>query len=348
MEIPLKTILFSLLVVVLFAVGDSKVADDNISWEDFKKQFSKSYKSPADENAHKQAFLANQKFVQDHSAKHSRGEKSYEVGINHLSDLLPEEKAKIHGHRPHHSKRHRRQATIECSDYVANPKAVIPASVDWRTKGYVTPVKNQGQCGSCYSFSATGALEGQLFKKTGKLTSLSEQNIVDCDTNDGGCDGGDAMTVFQYVNANGGIDTENSYPYSDNTGTNGVAGTCAFNPANVGGTNVGCVYLPPNDETAMKNAVATIGPISIALYADPPEFMNFAGNGTFDDPVCTTPNLQSDHAVLIVGYGTDSTGKDYWIIKNSWDVTWGNNGYMNMVRGKNCLVVASESSYPTV
>jgi len=349
MKIPLKTILFSLFVIVLFSEGDSKAVDDNITWEDYKKQFNKSYKSPADENAHKQAFLENQKFVQDHSAKHSRGEKSYEVGINHLSDWLPEEKAKIHGHRSRHQNtRKRRQATIQCTPYVPNPSAAIPASVDWRTQGYVTPVKNQGHCGSCYTFSATGALEGALFKKTQTLTSLSEQNIVDCDKADNGCNGGDAMNVFEFVSANGGIDTENSYPYSSNTATNAAVGTCAFNPANVGGTTVGCVFLPPNDEVTLQNAVATIGPISIALHANIPQFLGFTGNGTFDDPVCATPNLAPDHAVLIVGYGTDSAGKNYWIIKNSWDVTWGNNGYMNMVMGKNCLVVASHSSYPTV
>jgi len=352
MEIPLKTILFSLFVIALFAEGDSKktsTVDDNISWEDYKKQFGKSYKSPADENAHKQAFLENQKFVIAHNAKHSRGEKSYHVGINHLSDLLQHEKDRMRGHRSRHHQntRNRRQASLTCSPFAADSTVAIPDSIDWRTKGAVTDVKDQGQCGSCWTFSTTGALEGQLFQKTKKLVSLSEQNLVDCDKTDGGCDGGNADVAFAFINSNGGIDTEDSYPYSANTQKNGVAGTCAFNQATVAGTIVGCVQIPKGDETALKAAVATIGPISIAVNANSTEFLSFASSDTLDDALCSN-NQETDHAILIVGYGTDSAGKDFWIVKNSWSTSWGNGGYMNMVRGKNCIGIANDAFYPTV
>jgi len=345
----------------LIAEGDSKpTVSDDIEWEDYKKQFGKSYKTKASENAHKQAFLDSQGFVKEHNGKHSRGEKKYSIGINHLADLLPAERDIMLGHRPLSTsktesdnpivvEKRSTNSFLTCSKFVPNPSTVLPASVDWRTKGYVTPVKNQGQCGSCWSFSATGALEGQMFKKTGKLPSLSEQNLVDCDTNDGGCNGGNSVVAFAYVHNNGGIDTEASYPYSANTLNNGVSGTCAYNKANVAADDVNCVTIQSGNETALKYAVATVGPISVAIYANFSEFYGLsASSGTVDDEICDSPPPTLDHAVLIVGYGTDSSGTDYWIVKNSWSTSWGNGGYFNLVRGKDCIGIADDTVYPTV
>ena len=148
-------------------------------------------------------------------------------------------------------------------------------SLDWRTEGYVTPVKDQGQCGSCWSFSTTGALEGQHFKQTGQLVSLSEQNLVDCagDQGNDGCDGGWMDQAFEYIKVNDGIDTEESYPYE------AVNVSCRFSADNVGATVSGYTDVASGDESALQQAVATIGPISIAIDASHDSFQHYKSGG---------------------------------------------------------------------
>ena len=214
-------------------------------------------------------------------------------------------------------------------------------SIDWRDKGAVTPVKDQKQCGSCWAFSSTGAIEGQHFLKTKQLVSLSEQNLMDCSVNWGnhGCNGGNQYKAFNYTRDNKGIDTEESYPYE------AVDGTCRFSAKSIGATVTGYVCIPYANESALLEAVTTVGPIAVAIDASRNGFMYY-NSGVYYDPLCSTSKL--DHAVLVVGYGTVN-GQDYWLVKNSWGYGWGMGGYIKMARNKNnhCGIVTS-ALYPTV
>jgi len=216
-----------------------------------------------------------------------------------------------------------------------------PDSVDWRTQGYVTPIKDQGQCGSCWAFSAVASLEGQNFKKTGKLVSLSEQNLVDCSTAQGnqGCNGGLMDQAYEYIKTNNGIDTEASYPYK------AVDQACKFDAANIGATVTGYTDIPSGDETALTNAIATIGPIAVAIDASHLSFQLYR-KGVYHELLCSSKNL--DHGVTAVGYGVES-GKDHYIVKNSWGEIWGEKGYILMSRGRNNNCgIATSASYPLV
>ena len=202
-------------------------------------------------------------------------------------------------------------------------------------------MKNQGQCGSCWSFSTTGSLEGQHFRKNNKLVSLSEQNLVDCSKAHGnhGCKGGWMNTAFEYIKQNGGIDTEQSYPY---LGTD--VGECKFSKSSIGATCTGYTSIKAGDEEQLKNAAATIGPIAVAIQVTS-SFQSYH-SGVYYEPACN-PN-QLNHAVLVVGYGNEG-GHDYWLVKNSWGQGFGQDGYIKMARnkGNNCGI-ASAASYPLV
>jgi len=210
-----------------------------------------------------------------------------------------------------------------------------PTSVDWRTKGVVTGVKDQGQCGSCWAFSTTGSLEAAYAMKTGNLVSLSEQQLVDCSTAQGnmGCNGGLMDSAFQYIVSNKGITSEASYPYSA-TGPN----KCASSGKATAATISTYKDVSPT-EAALLTAVAA-QPVSVAIEADQEAFQ-FYSSGILT--AACGRNL--DHGVLAVGYGTAS-GTDYWIVKNSWGASWGESGYIRLERGIDQCGIADMASYP--
>jgi len=305
-----------------------------MQWEGFKTMHGKAYADKAEEEYRMKIFKENAIKVAKHNELYKKGEVTYKVGINKYSDLHTHEVAeKLNGFRMEQAKK---SGVVHRASNVSAAK-----KVDWRSQGFVTPVKDQGQCGSCWSFSTTGSLEGQLFKKTGKLVSLSEQNLIDCSSGYGnnGCDGGLMDSAFQYIQANGGIDSEASYPYEERDGH------CRYSAKNKVGTDTGFVDVNPTEDD-LKDALAEVGPVSVAIDASNWSFQNYAG-GVYYESWCSSTNL--DHGVLAVGFGTDYKKGDYWIIKNSWGPSWGEDGYIRMARNKkNNCGVATMASYPTV
>jgi len=215
---------------------------------------------------------------------------------------------------------------------------VIPESIDWRDYGMVTNVKNQGNCGSCWSFSSTGAMESEYAIKTGKLINLSEQELIDCIRLEG-CNGGEMEDAFLYVMDNRLCsDAEIPYEAQDDT-----CGEC------LDGIKIDdCVEVPSGNETALKMAVSR-GPVSVAIEADTLTFQTYKG-GILDSSKCGT-NL--DHGVLVVGYGEED-GVNYWIVKNSWGEDWGENGYVRIKRSTSGEIqdgtcgIALQASYPVI
>eukprot|EP01084_Bolivina_argentea_P229892 387904_1 len=201
-------------------------------------------------------------------------------------------------------------------------KATITANqaVDWRKQGYVTPVKNQGMCGSCWAFSSTGNMEGQWMKAKGSLVSFSEEELVQCAGSAGnlGCRGGLMDNAFKWVAQNGGIDSESDYPYTSGTGT---TGTCKSSKLSNVAASFSSHIDVAQDEEQMAAWVAKNGPLAIAV--DAASGWQTYNGGIMSD--CYGTSL--DHGVLLVGYGTEN-GTDYWLIKNSWGSGWGEDGYI--------------------
>ncbi|XP_065875948.1 vignain-like [Euphorbia lathyris] len=273
-----------------------------------------------------------------HVHKENQKDKLYKLKLNKFADMTNHEFLQHHGgskvshfrmlHGP-------RKVTGFSHENTYN----LPSSVDWRKKGAVTDVKNQGKCGSCWAFSSVAAVEGINKIKTGKLVSLSEQELVDCSSDNNGCGGGLMEQAFSFIKNNGGLATEINYPY---TAKDGSCDSAKMNSGMV--TIDGYEMVPERDEHALMKALAN-QPIAIAMDAGGRD-LQFYSEGVFTGDCGTELN----HGVALVGYGTSIDGTKYWIVKNSWGNDWGENGYIRMERGvdreEGLCGLTLEASYP--
>lgn len=319
-----------LFAAVAFAHSEYLVSNAAPMWEEFKATYGKKYASVSEERARFANFVRNLEIA----TQRQRENPLATFGVNKFSDQSPEEFKSRHNAERYYSKR--RVANVPNVYTDVEAKAIIAATngaVDWRSKGAVTGVKDQQQCGSCWAFSTTGNIEGQWQIAGHALTSLSEQELVSCDTNDDGCGGGLMDNAFNWLVSakQGQIVTEASYPY---TSGGGNSGTCNLNNKVVGATIKGHQDIP-HDETQMAAWLTQHGPIAIAV--DATSFQSYTG-GILTNCISN----QLDHGVLLVGFGAAGT-TNYWIIKNSWGTSWGESGYIRVKQGSNqCLI----TSYP--
>ena len=292
------------------------ISGDYIEFNNWKRAYNVSYTNETQKVERFINWLNNRQHVTIHNKKHL----GYDLTLNEFADMGSEWTSRYSYNRKLKNKVRKEPICLTNNDIS------LPDVVDWRGKGLVTDIKNQEQCGSCWAFSAVGSMEGQHAKNTGNLVSLSESQIVDCDVDGGdeGCGGGLMDGAFQYVIKQGGIESEKAYPYDPQDDP------CKFNKSKVAATFKGFKDVTGGEE-GLKAAVATIGPISVAIDASRPTFQLYS-KGVYYDDDCSTTEL--DHGVLVVGYGNEN-GKDFWLVKNSWGENWGEKGYIKMARNKN-------------
>jgi C1A family cysteine protease len=324
--------------VVLAASAPSKQAFEKLSqtqFEAYKIKFAKKYKSVDEEAMRLKIFRQNLKRVAKMNMN-TKGRNNF--GITQFSDLTPSEFSHLYlmPHRP--------LPEIKPEQVLQFNKTAVnaPASWDWRTNGLrngvsaITAVYNQGQCGSCWAFSATEQTESMEFLQNTQLAQphhLSMQQVVDCDTQAYGCDGGWTYVAYEYIMSAGGYDSLSSYPYT------AVDGSCAFNPSNVEATISNWKYITQNqDEETMKSYVGSTGPISICVDASSWQFYNGG--------VLSSCGTSIDHCVHLVGYGTVQ-GTAAWIVRNSWGTSWGVSGYIYLEYGQDTCALAQVATTVT-
>ena len=318
----------------------SSFSNDKDEWKqfiNFQERFSKRYENIQELETRFQIFRTNLLNIILHNLDHTQ---NFTMGINQFTDLTPQEfKDQYVG-----------SLKVEVGGYgcksFSSDSSSAPSSLDWRSKSAVTSIKDQGQCGSCWTFSATGAVEGAWAISKGQLVDLSEQELVDCATGvsygSHGCSGGQMDGAFKFIMENGQC-ALSAYPYT--SGVTKTGGSCQKCSAVVDISS--CSDVKSNDQVSLKAAVAQ-QPVAIAIEADTRYFQSYSG-GVLTSSSCGT-NL--DHGVLIVGYGTEN-GQDYWLVKNSWGTSWGDKGYVKIARSSSTndagiCGIAMQPSFPSV
>jgi len=311
-------------------------------FQEFIQKYQKRYESFEERAYRKAVFLKNHFYI---TSWNLDPESRFQLKMNHYGDMEREEFQKIMLPKVKRPESGNGATAIHFPP--ENPKG-LPEMIDWRLEGAVTMVKDQGACGSCWTFGSTGSLEGHWKLKTGNLVSLSEQQIVDCcwmnwGTNGEstfGCNGGYAAPAFQWIMNNKGIATESDYPYLAQDGE------CRSYDRTSSVQVAGYYNVSQFSEEALMSAVA-MGPVAIAIDASLDSF-RFYGSGVYYDAKCRSGLDYLDHEVLAIGYGT-MNGTEYWLVKNSWSTHWGDNGYIYMSRDRdNNCGIASQATFPMV
>ncbi|XP_067824764.1 cathepsin K-like [Heptranchias perlo] len=334
----LSLFVMCILTVVSMALTNPIIDEE---WEIWKETYGKSYPSVEEDQARRAIWLQNLEKIAAHNAQYSEGNSTYELAINHFGDLTSAEFVQLYTdvnmyEMANHTDEALSDVELEELEEVEN----LPRKLDWRVKGYVTKVKNQGQCSSCWAFSAAGALEGQLAKRRNQHLELSEQNLIDCSRRykNRGCRGGLPFHAFQYIRDNG-IESGQSYPYKAKENK-----ACLFKSSRSVTKIRAFKRIKNYSDKQLTQMVANVGPISVLIHSLHDSW-KFYKSGIFDDVTCN--NNRVDHAVLLVGY-VDHHSKGYWIIKNSWGAYWGENGYMRIIKGKNMCRINYCASYPVI
>ncbi|KAJ0040793.1 hypothetical protein Pint_27991 [Pistacia integerrima] len=313
-------------------------SDDEVMsiYQSWLAKHGKAYNGIGENERRLQIFKDNLRFIDEHNSQ----KRTYKVGLNRFADLTNEEYRAIYLGTKSDAKRRVMKAKVASQRHAFKAGETLPESVDWREQGAVSPIKDQGSCGSCWAFSTVAAVEGINKIVTGELISLSEQELVDCDTAyNAGCNGGLMDYAFQFIIDNGGMDTEQDYPYL------GYDTKCDSVRKNAKVVSIdGYEDVLPFDEKSLKKAVAH-QPVSVAIEASGMAFQLY-DSGVFTGECGSA----LDHGVVVVGYGTEN-GVDYWLVRNSWGTDWGESGYIKLQRnivetytGK--CGIAMEASYP--
>lgn len=297
----------------------------------FIGEHKKTYSNPSEYARRLATFESNLAMIDAHN---SRSDVTYRLGITQFADMDQDEVQRIMNPGRFRRMRGETPKTTVAARIHERGAAALPTYVNWVEKGAVNPPKDQGACGSCWTFGTAGSLEGAWAIKTGQLLRLSEQQILDCawyDNGNSGCDGGFAGEAFTWIAANKGLALEADYPYLM------VDGYCKARIRDSGVRVQGHVNVSAS-ELALQDAVANHGPVAVAINAATPDFYYMQGPGVYNNPQCVGGVNDLDHEVLVVGYGTDViNGKnvDYWLMKNSWGVIWGDKGFWKMARNSN-------------
>merc|ERR1712168_388800 len=334
----MENIMALLVLVSILAVVNGFVTKQSVrvkgsvesnDWDGFKAKFGKVYSS-VEEDIHRQAFLDNIEWINKHNIEYDDGKHTYWCGANKYTDLTDDEWEGMMGIKSEDDlPRYSQQRGVE------GPPA--PDAIDWRTKGAVNAIKDQGQCGSCWAFSAVLALEGAWFISKGNLPDASEQQLVSCDRSCHGCSGGLPANAYEYLRGQTvcGIDTSASIPYTAQDDSCDIAKTTDLK--DVAATTIGGSSVVGDDE-AHKSALANVGPLSICVHVSD-GFRHYSG-GVFDDPECTG---RISHAVGLVGYGDN-----VYYLRNSWGESWGVGGYMDIIMGKDMCSMLGHTVYPVI
>jgi len=331
-------VLLALLAIAL-AARPSQELSHKKQWEEFKRQYNKSYESHAEENKRFHIFKQSLKRAAEHQAQNPRAR----FGVTQFSDLTAEE---------HQAMYRMKGMKQQLANYVKPPSKnfTIPAKAnargcnpnksnyDWNNCGVITPVYNQGQCGSCWAFSATETVESYHALDGAALTELSMEQIVDCDTNgeDEGCNGGFPTGAYQYVESAGGLDPLSDYPY---TAGEGESGSCQFQSNEVAATVTSYNSIDGESGLYSQASMASGGPVSVCVDAS--SWQDYQGG------VLTSCGEDVDHCVQLTGYAQYGSSSAYWIVRNSWDVTWGENGYIWIQIGQNLCEIGSYATVVT-